>query len=128
VCEEKSREVIAPKSHIHTPGHEGAPLLGDGTAVIADIHVHTYSQSQTIDLYSVGEHEGKQKSVPFIQDVLLQTDGGEKVRMRAVVDDGAMANMLNVGTYEVTKAKLAELSWSSRVLRMVNGEGGCAAG
>ncbi|KAJ7114951.1 hypothetical protein C8R44DRAFT_629569, partial [Mycena epipterygia] len=70
----------------------------------------------------MGAREGQRKSVPFIQTVLLQKDGGEVVEEDAVVDDGAMANAIDTDTYEAARQQLGELAWTSRVLRMANGE------
>ncbi|KAJ7775736.1 hypothetical protein DFH07DRAFT_680571, partial [Mycena maculata] len=59
---------------------------------------------------------------PFIQDVLLQEDGGGETTLRVVVDDGAMANAIDTAAYEAAKQTLGELAWSPRVLRMANGD------
>ncbi|KAJ7140476.1 hypothetical protein C8R43DRAFT_822860, partial [Mycena crocata] len=61
-------------------------------------------------------------SKPFIQHVRLRGDTGVVVEEDAVVDDGAMANAIDSDTYEAAKRQLGELAWTSRVLRMANGE------
>ncbi|KAJ7112400.1 hypothetical protein C8R43DRAFT_903693, partial [Mycena crocata] len=70
----------------------------------------------------MGTRGGEKKSMPFIQRVLLRGDTGEVVEEDAVVDDGAMANAIDASTYEAARRQLGELSWTSRVLRMANGE------
>jgi hypothetical protein len=91
-------------------------------AVISDAHVTVYDQSHIIDLYTVGSREGRKRSVPFIQKVLLRTAGGEEMEIEAVVDDGAMAGALDTESYEAARSTLGELAWSPRVLRMANGD------
>ncbi|KAJ7076563.1 hypothetical protein B0H15DRAFT_756309, partial [Mycena belliarum] len=59
---------------------------------------------------------------PFIQQVQLLGDTGETVEEEAVVDDGAMANAIDTGIYEMIKEQLGKLTWTSRVLLMANGD------
>ncbi|KAJ7436178.1 hypothetical protein FB451DRAFT_1379095 [Mycena latifolia] len=114
---------VVRQPHAHTLGRgEGASPPDDVAAVIPDAHVPVYNQSHIIDLYSVGSRERKRKSVPFIQKVLLRTDSGGEMEVETVVDDGAMAGVLDVDAYEAARQILGELAWSPRVLRMANGE------
>jgi hypothetical protein len=88
-------------------------------AVIPDKHLYSYLQSHIFDLYSVSSSE-RRKSVPFIQNVLLQGGGGEEI-LEAIVDDGAMANAIDEDTYRKARRGIGELEWSGRVLRMADG-------
>ncbi|KZP10616.1 hypothetical protein FIBSPDRAFT_757925, partial [Athelia psychrophila] len=77
------------------------------------------------DLYAVGADSEVRKtpgsSVPFVQWVGLQGPRGEIVRMKAVVDDGAMCGAIDSGVFENVATRLDSLSPSGRVLRMANG-------
>ncbi|KAJ6557757.1 hypothetical protein B0H19DRAFT_857309, partial [Mycena capillaripes] len=46
---------------------------------------------------------------------------GELVKIRALVDDGAMVNAMCMRMYEAVKHRLGELQRSGRTLRMANG-------
>ncbi|KAJ7142568.1 hypothetical protein C8R44DRAFT_603694, partial [Mycena epipterygia] len=83
--------------------------------------MYAYIQPQTIDLYSVGVSERNARSMPFINDVLLQGDEGRTMTMWAVIDDGAMANTIDEEEYNRARSTLGELSPSQRVLRMADG-------
>ncbi|KZP11072.1 hypothetical protein FIBSPDRAFT_706565, partial [Athelia psychrophila] len=78
-----------------------------------------------LDLYAVGEEvekkEARTSSVPFIQWVGLQGPRGETVRIRAVVDDGAMCGAIDSGVFQGVSTRLSALEPSGRVLRMANG-------
>ncbi|KAJ6484880.1 hypothetical protein C8R45DRAFT_801603, partial [Mycena sanguinolenta] len=58
---------------------------------------------------------------PFIQNMKLSGPQGEIVRMRGVVDDGAMVSAIDSNAYEKVKHRLAALGKSARVLRMADG-------
>ncbi|KZP25881.1 hypothetical protein FIBSPDRAFT_680738, partial [Athelia psychrophila] len=58
---------------------------------------------------------------PFVQWVGLQGPLGETVRIRAVVDDGAMCGAIDSGVFEKASTRLSTLIPSGRVLRMANG-------
>ncbi|KAK6969506.1 hypothetical protein R3P38DRAFT_2586870, partial [Favolaschia claudopus] len=84
-----------------------------------------YSQSPSIDvfdLYGVGAKAREVgNSVPFIQHVELGGPRGEIVRMRSVIDDGAMVSAIDADVYEKIKHRLAPLRSSARILRMADG-------
>ncbi|KAJ6528813.1 hypothetical protein B0H19DRAFT_968777, partial [Mycena capillaripes] len=61
------------------------------------------------------------KSVPFIQDVLLQGEGEGGVTLQAVFDDGAMAFAIDEGVYQTEKGEIGGLLATQRVLRMADG-------
>ncbi|KAF8198661.1 hypothetical protein K438DRAFT_1583890, partial [Mycena galopus ATCC 62051] len=80
------------------------------------------SSTEIFDLYGVGgEAGGEKNSVPFVQNVQLGGPQGEIVRMRGVVDDGAMVSAIDSKVYERVKHRLAGLGRSARVLRMADG-------
>jgi hypothetical protein len=75
-CEEESLGDIVAKSHTqHTPERRGGVLSPrNDVVVIPDGDLYSYLQSHIFDLYSVGSNE-RRKSMPFIQNVLLQGGG-----------------------------------------------------
>ncbi|KAK6984429.1 hypothetical protein R3P38DRAFT_3452593 [Favolaschia claudopus] len=74
------------------------------------------------DLYGVGAKAREVgNSVPFIQHVELGGPRGEIVRMRSVIDDGAMVSAIDADVYEKIKHRLAPLRSSARILRMADG-------
>ncbi|KAJ7210145.1 hypothetical protein GGX14DRAFT_626524 [Mycena pura] len=109
----------------HTSGREeGALPPDDVTTVIPDAHVPVYNQSHILDLYSVGSRERNKKSVPFIQKVLLRTDGGGEMEVETVVDDGAMAGALDADAYAAARQTLGELAWSPQDVLLIRNERG----
>ncbi|KZP06517.1 hypothetical protein FIBSPDRAFT_687089, partial [Athelia psychrophila] len=58
---------------------------------------------------------------PFVQWVGLQGPRGETVRIKAVVDDGAMCGAIDSVVFARVANRLSALSPSKRVLRMANG-------
>ncbi|KAF8193987.1 hypothetical protein K438DRAFT_1588889, partial [Mycena galopus ATCC 62051] len=81
-----------------------------------------HSSTEIFDLYGVGAEEGGEKnSVPFIHSMELGGPQGEIVRMRGVVDDGAMVSAIDSKVYEKVKHRLAALGKSARILRMADG-------
>ncbi|KAJ6484849.1 hypothetical protein C8R45DRAFT_904026, partial [Mycena sanguinolenta] len=81
------------------------------------------SESHVIDLYAVGigENEPKRASVPFICEIEVEGPRGERERIRALEDDGAMVNAMCTGLYSVVRHRIGELRQSGRTLRMANG-------
>lgn len=76
------------------------------------------------DLYSLGAMGSpitSPASEPFRTIVCLRGPQGERVRFLATVDNGAMINALDATAYENTQNRLAQLSPSSRSLRMADG-------
>jgi hypothetical protein len=57
------------------------------------------SKSQIVDLYTVGiEEEPRRSSVPFICG-MVEGPNGERERIRALEDDGAMVNTMCTTLY-----------------------------
>ncbi|KZP27116.1 hypothetical protein FIBSPDRAFT_731240, partial [Athelia psychrophila] len=83
------------------------------------------TEYDVLDLYEVGadseEAAGRKGSVPFIQWVGLEGPRGETVRVKAVVDDGAMCGAMDSAVFEKVAARLSTLQPSGKVLRMANG-------
>ena len=85
----------------------------------------TEDKYQVCDLYAVGgaraADETEEEAKPFVHEVRLLGPNGEKVRVRAIFDDGAMIGAMCVTIYEKVKHRLQGWRPSQRVLRMANG-------
>ncbi|KAF7373139.1 p-loop containing nucleoside triphosphate hydrolase protein [Mycena sanguinolenta] len=113
---------------VRMPDAKCTPESGGGVIPVVDEVIpdtSMYSKCSSIeifDLYGVGGEAREEKnSVPFIQNVQLGGPQGEIVRMRGVVDDGAMVSAIDSKAYERVKHRLAGLEKSARVLRMADG-------
>ena len=72
--------------------------------------MYTVSEkSQVIDLYAVGIEEPERASVPFICGIEVEGPRGEKIRVRALEDGGAMANAMCTVLYEAVRHRIGEL-------------------
>ncbi|KAJ7071901.1 hypothetical protein B0H15DRAFT_793145, partial [Mycena belliarum] len=78
-------------------------------------------ESQVIDLYAVGIEESKRASVPFICGIQIEGPRGERVRVRALEDGGALVNAMCTALYEAVRHRIGELERSQKILRMANG-------
>ncbi|TFK21579.1 hypothetical protein FA15DRAFT_553620, partial [Coprinopsis marcescibilis] len=58
---------------------------------------------------------------PFVHGAELEGPRGEVVRFRGVVDDGAMVNAIDSGSYQEKGTRLERLETSGRWLRMADG-------
>ncbi|KZP08552.1 hypothetical protein FIBSPDRAFT_761263, partial [Athelia psychrophila] len=87
------------------------------------MYVNTWNDD-IVDLYAVGESEGEKDraaSVPYMHMVRLHGPRGEVVRVRAVVDNGAMCGALDSAFFKNAAGRLSALEPSRKVLRMANG-------
>lgn len=78
------------------------------------------------DLYSVSSapstpQPASPPSAPFIHRVQLAGPNGELVRIKILVDDGAMVGVMCAALWERVRHRLGDLQPSSRRLRMANG-------
>ena len=85
------------------------------------------NENDVIDLYSAGHittskdrTEGGE-AVPFIHQIILEGPNGEKVRVRALFNDGAMVGAMCTSIYHRIKHHLHNWQKSHRKLRMANG-------
>ncbi|KAI0336934.1 hypothetical protein BDW22DRAFT_1299658, partial [Trametopsis cervina] len=58
---------------------------------------------------------------PFLQYVALAGPRGEVVRVQALLDDGAMANIMDEAAWQRVAHRLQPLSVSTRTFRMADG-------
>ncbi|KAJ7209931.1 hypothetical protein C8J57DRAFT_1540122 [Mycena rebaudengoi] len=109
------------------PDAKCTPESGEGALpavdeVIPDTSMYKkYSSIEIFDLYGVGESPKEKCSVPFVHNVELGGPQGEVVRMRSVIDDGAMVAAIDSKVYTQIKHRLSELGKSARILRMADG-------
>ncbi|KZP06434.1 hypothetical protein FIBSPDRAFT_764412, partial [Athelia psychrophila] len=61
------------------------------------------------------------QSVPFVHFASLLGPKGENVRVKSVVDDGAMCGALDSDFYDKVSHRLSPLGTSTKILRMANG-------
>jgi hypothetical protein len=82
-----------------------------------------YAESHIVDLYAVGveEHDPKRTSVPFICGIEVEGPQGERERIRALEDDGAMVNAMCTALYKTIRHQIGALRHSGKTLRMANG-------
>ncbi|KAG2743524.1 hypothetical protein P692DRAFT_20850440 [Suillus brevipes Sb2] len=69
----------------------------------------------------MGQAIRAQTSNPFMAVPHLHGPQGEKIRILAIVDNGAMINTINTAAFQQVARRLSPLSPSSRTLRMVDG-------
>jgi hypothetical protein len=76
-----------------------------------------------VDMYAVGAGETKETgtSVPFIGEIEAEGPRGEVVKIRALVDDGALVCTMCTEMYEGVKHRIGGLRRSGKTLRMANG-------
>ncbi|KAJ7748249.1 hypothetical protein B0H14DRAFT_3513840 [Mycena olivaceomarginata] len=76
-----------------------------------------------VDLYAVGVRETGREgtSVPFIGEIEAEGPRGEVVKIRALVDDGALVCAMCTEMYEGVKHHIGGLKRSGKTLRMANG-------
>lgn len=88
-----------------------------------------HSAMHTFDLYSIDlsphtkplPNSPGTVGKPFIQFVALHGPQGEIVRLKALVDDGAMVNVMDEKVWRRVGHRLGSLRTSNRQLRMANG-------
>lgn len=79
-------------------------------------------QCMIVNLYAVERAEDSgRKTVPFVHYASLMGPKGENVRVKSVVDDGAMCGALDSEFYDRVAHRLSTLEPSEKVLRMANG-------
>jgi hypothetical protein len=76
-----------------------------------------------VDLYAVGVRETGREgtSVPFIGEIEAEGPRGEVVKIRALVDDGALVCAMCTEMYEGVKHRIGGLKRLRKTLRMANG-------
>ncbi|KAJ7107510.1 hypothetical protein C8R44DRAFT_591499, partial [Mycena epipterygia] len=58
---------------------------------------------------------------PFVCWIEIEGPRGERVRIRALVDNGALVNMMCIEMYDAVKHRIGGLRRSGRTLHMANG-------
>lgn len=92
------------------------------TDVDAVSEMYAPDQCTIVDLYATDGAGGvRMQSVPFVHYASLLGPKGEMVRVKLVVDDGAMCGTLDSDFYDRVSHRLSDLSLSKKVLRMANG-------
>ncbi len=87
-------------------------------------HVNVDNECDIIDLYTAGtegEEDGKHKTKPFVQLVMLDGPRGEVVRLPASVDDGALVGIMCATKYDEVAHRLGALRPSFKKFCMANG-------
>lgn len=107
----------------HTPDGGRVTLTKNDESFTAIASMYSIdSKSDIFELYAVGVEDAEEKeSVPFVHTVSLQGPKGERVRVKAIVDNGAMCGALDSDVYNSVSTRLSTLLPSTRVLRVANG-------
>jgi len=99
-------------------GKRAAPNPGEPVGVGRPSSQHSFSdvytacnKSQFIDLYAVGDKDNtwetlKQKEAPFMHWLLLHGPQGEKVRVEALFDGGAMVGAMCTSFFKKVQHRL----------------------
>jgi hypothetical protein len=85
--------------------------------------MYTSSQFHIVNLYAVGVSKQREDgtSVPFICEIEVEGLRGEMVKIRALVDDSALACAMCTDMYEAVKHRIGGLKQSGKMLYMANG-------
>lgn len=84
----------------------------------------SYDDNEVVHIYSVwtAENTENKAAVPFITILeVLNDNTGEVVRVKGLVNDGAMVNVMNSALWDIVQRRLQPVKLSSRKLRMANG-------
>lgn len=89
-------------------------------------HVSNNAIDETVDIYTASAQADdadskSNKTVPFVQNITIDNVNGERIRVRALFDDGAMINAMCTTVFETVKHRLKGWIACSRPLRMANG-------
>lgn len=93
------------------------------TDTVSNVNI-TYSESNVVNLFSIGASEAtkkENKTDPFIHQVQFHGPQGERVRVWANIDDGAMREVMSTEVFKRVKHRLGTASPSSQLLRVANG-------
>ncbi|KAJ7233815.1 hypothetical protein C8J57DRAFT_1090226, partial [Mycena rebaudengoi] len=85
--------------------------------------MYASSQFHIADLYVVGVNKSvpRATSMPFVCYIEAEGPRGELIRIRSLVDNGAMVCAMCTTMYEAVKHRLGKLKRSGKMLRMANG-------
>jgi hypothetical protein len=89
------------------------------SVVLSTISSNTITNVDMLD--DVGQAIRTQTSNPFLTVPHLHGPQGEKIRILAIVDNGAMINAIDTAAFQQIARRLSLLSPSSRTLRMADG-------
>ncbi|PSR72521.1 hypothetical protein PHLCEN_2v11621 [Hermanssonia centrifuga] len=103
--------------------------LGEQNSVGTHMYTDCDSNTHIFDLYSVGpgptnsdeQGRGDNTTQPFLNHIAFHGPQGEIVRVKALIDDGAMVNAMCVNVWNLVQHRLGEISPSKKRLRMANG-------
>ena len=111
---------------------EGGTTAQERTSEDNNVHHTTHTQEQVVDnkctylykdqtvnLYSTSVEQPN--TAPFMHNICLLGPKGERIRVRALFDDGAMVSAMCSTVFNMIKHRLHNISNSTQRLRMANG-------